>query len=337
MTISRLLTLSLMALSLMALSGLSLTTASTSAQAAWKPSGKVEILTGCKAGCGPDRIARVLQKIWKKHKLVDANVVVVNKAGGGNSIVSTYLQTFKGRGDHLLLSGSAIATSYYTGRNPFGTIHMTAVGLLMTEYIVTAVKGDSPIKNVKQLIATLKKDPKSLSIGTASSRGNSNHQAISLAAMSAGIDPNALKFVIFQSGRIGRTNLLGGHVDVAQSSAGGFMKHHKKGTLRILAISSAKRLGGSLKNVPTWKESGVDVVVPNLRALLGPSGRPKAHTDYWDKVLEKTVKTKIFTKSLIKRQMKKTFMKHAEFTPYLRNHEEQMKKVLKTLGILKRQ
>lgn len=214
------------------------------------------MLTGCKTGCGPDRIARVLQKIWKKHKLVDAKVVVVNKAGGGNSIVTTYLQEHKGSGNHLLVSGTAIATSYYTGRNPNGTIHLTPVVLMITEYIATAVKAGSPIKNAKQLIAMLKKVPKSLAIGTASSRGNSNHQAMILAAQSAGIDPSAMKFVIFQSGRIGRTNLLGGHVDAAQSSLGGFLKHHKKGKLRIVAISAPERLGGAAKDIPTWKEQG---------------------------------------------------------------------------------
>jgi putative tricarboxylic transport membrane protein len=326
-----------LAVPLMAAAGLALAVTATPSQAAWAPDGTVEIITGCKTGCGPDRIARLLQQIWKKYDLVKSKVVVVNKPGGGNSIALTYLQQHKGNGSYLMLSGSAVATSYYTGRAPLGTEHLTAVGLLITEYIATAVKGDSPIKDAKELIAKLKKDPQSLSIGTATSRGNSNHQAISLAAMAAGIDPNKLKFVIFQSGRIGRTNLLGGHVDVAQSSVGGFITQHQQGKLRIVAVSSAERLGGPLKDVPTWKEQGVDVVVPNLRALLGPAGMTKKQTDYWDKVLAKSVKTKEFEKSLVKRRMFATHMSHAEFTPYLRDHEKQMKKVLKTLGILKRE
>jgi putative tricarboxylic transport membrane protein len=124
---------------------------------------------------------------------------------------------------------------------------------------------------------------------------------------------------------------------VAQSSVGGFITQHQQGKLRIVAVSSAERLGGPLKDVPTWKEQGVDVVVPNLRALLGPAGMTKKQTDYWDKVLAKSVKTKEFEKSLVKRLMFATHMSHAEFTPYLRDHEKQMKKVLKTLGILKRE
>lgn len=55
----------------MALTGLAML-ATSQVQAAWEPSGRVEILTGCITGCGPDRIARMLQKIWRKHKLVKA-------------------------------------------------------------------------------------------------------------------------------------------------------------------------------------------------------------------------------------------------------------------------
>jgi putative tricarboxylic transport membrane protein len=90
------------------------------------------------------------------------------------------------------------------------------------------VKTDSPYIDGKALLAQMKKDPKSVSIGTATSRDNSNHMEISLVALKYGIDPNALKFVIFQSGRIGRMNLLGGHVDAEQSNIGGLIKHHKR-------------------------------------------------------------------------------------------------------------
>lgn len=70
-----------MTLPAIALAGIAFTIVSTPSYA-WKPDGKVELIAACKTGCGPDRIARVLQKIWKKHKLVDAKVVVANKGGG---------------------------------------------------------------------------------------------------------------------------------------------------------------------------------------------------------------------------------------------------------------
>ncbi|MEQ8193661.1 MAG: tripartite tricarboxylate transporter substrate binding protein [Rhodospirillales bacterium] len=318
-----------------AIAGLALGAGAGTADAAWKPTNKVEISVTCKPGCGPDRIARMLQKIWSVHKLVDADVVVHNKAGGGGAIQLNYINSHPGDGHYLGIASASALTTYYTGRTKIGLRDMTPLALLLTEYIVTAVKGDGPIKDAKDLMARIKADPQSVSIGTATSRGNANHQAISLAALRSGIDPKKMKFVIFQSGRIGRTNLIGGHVDVAQSSAGGFLNAHKQGKLRIVAVSSPERLGGPAKNVPTWKELGLDVVIGNFRAMMGPKGMTKDQIAYWDGVFAKTVKTKEFQKSLTKRQMKETFMKHDDFMKFIDKEEKQIKEILDALGILK--
>ena len=308
----------------------------STAEAAWKPTKKVEISVTCKPGCGPDRIARMIQKIWKTEGIVDQDVVVHNKSGGGGAIQLNYINSHPGDGHFLGIGSASALTTYLTGRTKIGIMHMTPLVVMVTEYIVTAVKGDSPIKDAKDLLARIKADPQSISIGTATSRGNANHQAISMAALRSGIDPKKLKFVIFQSGRIGRTNLLGGHVQVAQSSAGGFLKHHKKGKLRIIAVSSPSRLGGPAKNVPTWKELGLDVEVGNFRSVFGPKGMTKDQIKYWEKVLKKTVETKTFQNSLKKRQMKNTFMDHETFKKFLNKKEKQMREVLGALGILKR-
>ncbi|MGY8990407.1 MAG: Bug family tripartite tricarboxylate transporter substrate binding protein [Rhodospirillales bacterium] len=315
--------------------GMSVSMNASTASAAWKPTKKVEISVTCKPGCGPDRIARMIQKIWKTEGIVEQDVIVHNKSGGGGAIQLNYINSHPGDGHYLGVGSASALTTYLTGRTKIGIKQMTPLVVLVTEYIVTAVKGDSPIKDAKDLLARIKADPQSISIGTATSRGNANHQAISMAALRAGIDPKKLKFVIFQSGRIGRTNLLGGHVQVAQSSAGGFLKHHKKGKLRILAVSSPTRLGGPAKNVPTWKESGLDVEVGNFRSMFGPKGLNKDQIKYWEDVFKKTVKSKTFQKSLKKRQMKNTFMDHKTFMAFLVKKEKQMREVLGALGILK--
>jgi putative tricarboxylic transport membrane protein len=308
----------------------------TPADAGWKPSQNVEISTTCKAGCGPDRIARMLQKIWKKEKLVDADVIVHNKAGGGGGIQLGYIDAHRGDGHYLGIASASALSTYLTGRTKIGLHQMTPLVVMGQAYISTAVKGDSPYKDGKALLAQMKKDPKSVAIGTATSRGNSNHMAISLAALKYGIDPGALKFVIFQSGRIGRTNLLGGHVDAAQSSIGGFIKHHKKGKLRIVAVAAPERLGGAAKNIPTWRELGVDAVVANFRGVFGPKGMSADMIAYWEGVLRKTVESKEWKGFAKKRMLAGKFMGHKAFVKFKDEKDAQMRVVLKALGLLKR-
>src|SRR5437868_12866052 len=62
----------------------------------WKPTKPVEMLVGVSAGGGIDRTARTLQKIIQDRHLVETPVNVVNKPGGGSTIVQAYLNLHPG-------------------------------------------------------------------------------------------------------------------------------------------------------------------------------------------------------------------------------------------------
>lgn len=306
------------------------------ASAAWKPTGKVEISVACKPGCGPDRIARLIQKIWKVEKIVAVDVVIYNKAGGGGGVQLNYIAAHKGDGHYLGISSKSALTAYLTGRTKIGLVQMTPLVQLAKEYLSTAVRADSSIRDGKDLIARLRADPGSVTIGSAASRANTNHQAIALPAMRAGIDPNKLKVVIFQSGTIGRTNLLGGHVQAAQSSIGGFIKQHQQGKLRIIGVTSPTRLPGPASNIPTWKEQGLDVVMFNPRGVFGPPGMTRDQIKYWDEVFEKTVKSPIFIEAAGKRLMEIAFVPHDAYIRDVTALDKELREVLNALGALKR-
>ena len=53
------------------------------AQQTWRPDRIVELIVGSTPGSGQDKTARVIQRIWKDAKLVEATSAVVNKVGGG--------------------------------------------------------------------------------------------------------------------------------------------------------------------------------------------------------------------------------------------------------------
>ena len=154
--------------------------------------------------------------------------------------------------------------------------------------------------------------------------------------MKAGIDPKELKIIIFQSGSIGRTNLLGGHVDVAQSSVGGFIKHHEQGVLRILAITSPERLPGVAESIPTWREQGVDVVMFNPRGVFGPPGMPADQIEYWDRVFEKTTASKLFKEAAARVLMEIAFLPHEPYVEAVTILEQELREVLEALGALRR-
>ena len=55
------------------------------AQAAWEPSKPVEFVVPAGTGGGADQMARLIQGIIVKHKLMKESMVVVNKSGGAGA------------------------------------------------------------------------------------------------------------------------------------------------------------------------------------------------------------------------------------------------------------
>ena len=78
--------------------GLVLPLVTSSAQAAdWKPTKAVEFYVPAGTGGGTDQFARLVQSIIVKHKLMDQNIVVLNKAGGSGA--EAFLDIATSRGD----------------------------------------------------------------------------------------------------------------------------------------------------------------------------------------------------------------------------------------------
>ncbi|MCW5606378.1 MAG: hypothetical protein KIT18_17685, partial [Burkholderiales bacterium] len=112
-----------------------------------------------------------------------------------------------------------------------------------------------------------------------------------LVGKAAGADIRKMKAVVFNSSGDSVTAVLGGHVDVMIAAAQLAVGHVQGGKLRMIAVASERRLSGSLSEVPTWKELGVDAVVSNWRGVIGPKGMSSEQVDYWRHALERTVAT----------------------------------------------
>ena len=79
--------------------------------------------------------------------------------------------------------------------------------------------------------------------------------------------------------------------------------------LRMLAVTSAKRLGDALlKDVPTVRESGVDTEWENFRYILGGPGMPGYAVKYWQDTLAKMVKTPTWQEMMTRYRWGDTFM-----------------------------
>jgi putative tricarboxylic transport membrane protein len=256
------------------------------AQTAWKPDKVVEFLVGSSPGGGNDKTARTLQKIWQDNKWLE-NVVVVNKVGGGGAVAYTYVSQRTGDAHHIVVARKALLTNHILGRSPLHYTETTPLAIMANEPTALAVRADSPIKSIKDLVERLRADSQSITTSVGSTRGATSHMLLAQVAKSAGADPRKLKVVTFGGSNDSITNLLGGHIDLMGASVDAMVPQYRAGAVRILGVSTAQR-SAALPNVPTFRDQGYDLVMGNWAAVVGPKGLGPAQVAYWEDLLERT-------------------------------------------------
>lgn len=304
------------------------------AASSWKPDKVVEIVVNTAPGNSPDKTARSIQKILQERRYVDIPITVANKPGGGGAIAYNYLNQRPSDGHFIAIASKALLTNHIMGRGP-NYADFTPVAHLFGEYIALAVKADSPIKSARDLVERLKQDPAAYSFGIATSLGNANHQSVAAALKEAGVDLKKTKNVIFQSGPLAVTALLGGHVDAVPVVLGTGVGPMISGQARLIAVAAPNRLPGVFSEVPTWREQGFNVVVSNWRNVIGPKGMNGGQIAYWENALQRVIGTEEWKKDLENNHWVSEYMGSIETRKNMDNDYAQIKAFLIDLELAK--
>lgn len=172
------------------------------------------------------------------------------------------------------------------GKESLNYTAITPVAQLFHEYSAVIVKADSPLKTGVDLIARIKSAPQSVTIGV-TVLGTSHHMNIAKAVKAAGIDPKSLKMVTFASETDALMATLGGHITATIASVSNAVPQVRGGTACVIAVSVPRRLGGSLADVPTWRELGFESVSSNFKTVFGP--RLPSSVAYWEQTMSRVV------------------------------------------------
>src|SRR6185503_497508 len=263
-----------------------LAAAAPAAAQQWKPTKVVELVVGSSPGGSPDIMARLVQRIFQATGLVPTSTVV-NKPGAANTIGWAYLNQHAGDAHYIATFSPALIGNRIMGTTQLTYTDFTPLNILAREYVVLAVRADSPIASLKDLTARLKKDPQSVSFAFATARGNHNHIVLGMYLKSIGVDPKVAKAVIYSGGGEATTAFLGGHIDVYVASPRSMVPLQKEGRARVLGVSSAQRQPGGLAELPTFREQGIDAVFFTWRGFMGPRGLKAPEIAYWDAAFAK--------------------------------------------------
>ena len=235
------------------------------------PTKPVRIVVPQTPGGASDTLARIVgQKLSEKWGQA---VVVDNRAGAGGNIGMDRVAKAPADGYTLLMSyvGShAINVSIYK-KLPFDPeADFSAVATLANVPFAVAVNAALPVSNMKELAAYAAKNP--VSFGSAGN-GSVNHL---LGEMFSTASHVKMLHVPYKGAAPALTDLIAGQIQLVFSSLPSIAQHIRAGTVKGLAVTSAKR-APAFKDMPTVAESGYPSFVINpWFGLFAPKGTPPA-------------------------------------------------------------
>jgi tripartite-type tricarboxylate transporter receptor subunit TctC len=216
------------------------------------PSKPVRILLGFPVGQATDILARIVaNKLSEKYK---QQFYVENRPGAAGIIATELAAKADPDGYTLLASSSgplAVNPTLYP-KLPYDVPRDFVVfaGLGVVPYAVL-VNPNSPVRDIKGLVAHAKANPGKLNYASGGS-GVTNHLVTEMFKAAAGID---MQHVPYKGGPAGLADLAGGQVDVMFETLAGSLPLIRSGKLRPIAVSSAQR-AAALPEMPTISESG---------------------------------------------------------------------------------
>ena len=299
----------------------------------WKPQRNVDIVVNSGAGGTADRQARVAQKFLQTLPGMPS-VSVTNRAGGAGLVALNFIVQRTGDPHFLGILSTGVLTNQITGLSTVRYQDITPLNILMREYIAVWTRTESQIASGRDLIARIKRDPASVAFAFSTARGNQNHVVIGMFARAAGVDPKALKTVIYPSGGQGMTATLGGHVDVWVGTAGSALQYMAAGSIRMLGITAPQRQGGKFANVPVFREQGIDATYFAWRGFLAPRGLTVAQIAYWDQTFARVAQSDEWKKELDDNAWSEGYLGSADARRHLDAEFEMLSRMLADLGVV---
>ena len=290
------------------------------------------IMAPAAPGGGWDQTARTMQTSLQTEK-ISSKVQVMNVPGAGGTIgIAQFSSQQKGNANQLMVTGYVMVGAILTNKSPVTLKDVTPIARLTGEYEVIVVPAKSDIKTVADLVAKLKANPGSVSWGGGSA-GGTDHILVGLLAKAGGVDPTKINYIAFSGGGEALAAILGGQVTAGVSSYGEFEGQIKAGALRVLAISSDKKVEGIA--APTLKESGFDVVLQNWRMVAAAPGLTADQKKAITADIEKLAKSKTWQDNLKTKGWIDTYLAGPEFDAQLAKDIASTETILKDIGLVK--
>jgi tripartite-type tricarboxylate transporter receptor subunit TctC len=235
------------------------------------PSKPVRIVVPFPPGGAVDFYARVVQQ--PLSEALGQPVIIDNRAGAGGNNGTGAVAKAPGDGYTFLIStnGPLVYNTVMYAKLPYDPFtELRPVVLAGGQANVCAVRADSDIHTLKELVAAMKKNPGKFNF---SSTGVGSLSQLGVELLKVKTDTYAVH-IPYASSPLAILALLQGDVQFACVPAVAVMPQVKAGKLRALAVSTAQR-SQLMPDIPTMKEAGLpEIENVAWMAVMAPASTP---------------------------------------------------------------
>jgi tripartite-type tricarboxylate transporter receptor subunit TctC len=223
-------------------------------------------------GSGPDNVARMLGEQTARD--LGQGVVIDNKPGGQNVIGAQAAAhaTADGYTMYFATTAALVTNSFLFKTLPYDPQKdFVPVAFIASSPFAVLVRAESPIISIQDLVARSKAAPGKLSLGN---EGPRTFGGIIARLMNARTGMQA-NLVPYASVSVSLTDLMGGHTDSVVADLASTAQLVRQGKLRLLAVTSAKRIAG-WEQTPALAETLPGFEMVGWFGLVAPAGTPQA-------------------------------------------------------------
>jgi len=224
------------------------------------------------AGGSGDALARLVAE--RIQPLLKRTVVVENRTGGSGMIGIAAVKSAPRDGSAILLTPIAPMSIFphtYKSLDYDPVKDFTPITQIVSFDYGFAINKDIPAATVEEFVAWLKANPQRANYGSPGVGALPQFTGI-LFGEKTGI---AFNHIPYRGSIPAITDLLGGQISSVILPISDLIQFHKDGKLRLIAVSSTRR-SALVPDVPTFRDSGLDIVSNGWYGFYAPAGTPEA-------------------------------------------------------------
>ncbi|MFH1043648.1 MAG: tripartite tricarboxylate transporter substrate binding protein [Pseudomonadota bacterium] len=307
------------------------------AQSAWEPTKPVEVIVPAGAGGASDQMARTIQGIVVKHQLMKLPMLIMNKSGASGAEGIMDVKGAKGDPHKLMVAFSAIYTLPIAVNLPFNWRDLNPVAMIALDEFLLWVNSETPYKTPKEFLAAAKAaGARTFKMGGTGSKREDHIITVALDKIAGA----QFTYIPYKSGGEAATQLVGKHIDSNVNNPSENIAQWRAGQVRALCVFSEQRMvykekitkDQSWADIPTCKESGVDVEYQMLRAFFLPGGTSKEQVAYYADLLQRVIATPKWKDYIAKQALKETYLTGQDFVKFLEKDEAFHNKLMQEAG-----